>query len=438
MSSTNDFVIKNGVLKKYHGPGGDVVVPEGVTIIGKYAFSDVNSIKTITISETVTEINEGAFADCDHLTDLILPKNLKSFDTSDLPRSLERFSCFHTLKSFSIVDGVLFSKSGKELFAYPRAKQGEEYIIPDGVTKIGKFAFQNNPFLKKIVMPETLTSIFESSLAYCEADLVRLPRSLQRLSRKAFKIPSEYGDLHKREPYVICYRPEFPEMLWHPIYIGSIDDLPPKAKNGAITGFIYAEKNGIEEIKPYRASYLAHIKNNFSTYQKKALTEADTLDLIVNERLFPPKSIDELIKLTQKKKRPDLTAILLEALNGSNSADSMRLSDKDPEIKRMTKMMERREEIKNQRGIKGLVFVASGDLPELGVSHHEYTGAVDWSPLKKYIEERGGFLRSAVSAKTDYLICNDPNSNTKKSIAAHELKIPVITEEEFLKMASEE
>ena len=101
-------------------------------------------------------------------------------------------------------------------------------------------------------------------------------------------------------------------------------------------------------------------------------------------------------------------------------------------------MMKRREEIKNQKGIKGLVFVASGDLPELGVSHHGYTGAVDWSPLKKYIEERGGFLRSAVSAKTDYLICNDPNSNTKKSIAAHELKIPVITEEEFLKMASEE
>lgn len=30
MSSANDFIIENGVLKKYTGPGGDVVIPEGM------------------------------------------------------------------------------------------------------------------------------------------------------------------------------------------------------------------------------------------------------------------------------------------------------------------------------------------------------------------------------------------------------------------------
>ena len=34
MSNINDFVIENGVLKKYQGQGGDVVIPEGVTSIG--------------------------------------------------------------------------------------------------------------------------------------------------------------------------------------------------------------------------------------------------------------------------------------------------------------------------------------------------------------------------------------------------------------------
>ena len=33
MSSTNDFEIENGILKKYTGPGGDVVIPDGVTTI---------------------------------------------------------------------------------------------------------------------------------------------------------------------------------------------------------------------------------------------------------------------------------------------------------------------------------------------------------------------------------------------------------------------
>ena len=59
------------------------------------------------------------------------------------------------------------------------------------------------------------------------------------------------------------------------------------------------------------------------------------------------------------------------------------------------------------------------------------------SDLKAYIEKLGGFLRSAVSSKTDYLICNDPDSESVKSIKAKELGVPVITEEEFLKMADE-
>lgn len=35
MSNANDFVIEQGVLTKYTGPGGDVVIPEGVTVIEK-------------------------------------------------------------------------------------------------------------------------------------------------------------------------------------------------------------------------------------------------------------------------------------------------------------------------------------------------------------------------------------------------------------------
>lgn len=61
----------------------------------------------------------------------------------------------------------------------------------------------------------------------------------------------------------------------------------------------------------------------------------------------------------------------------------------------------------------------------------------DMSDLKAYIEERGGVYRSAVSSKTDYLICNDPNSDSAKSRKAAELGVPVITEEQFLKMANE-
>ena len=36
MSNPSDFLIENGVLKQYKGPGGDVVIPEGVTSIGVF------------------------------------------------------------------------------------------------------------------------------------------------------------------------------------------------------------------------------------------------------------------------------------------------------------------------------------------------------------------------------------------------------------------
>ena len=44
MSNASDFVIENGVLKEYKGPGGDVVVPEGVTEIGENVFVELTNV----------------------------------------------------------------------------------------------------------------------------------------------------------------------------------------------------------------------------------------------------------------------------------------------------------------------------------------------------------------------------------------------------------
>lgn len=51
MSSASDFVIENGVLTKYVGSGGDVVIPEGVTEIGDMAFAG-SSIKNVEIPDS--------------------------------------------------------------------------------------------------------------------------------------------------------------------------------------------------------------------------------------------------------------------------------------------------------------------------------------------------------------------------------------------------
>ena len=62
MSSASDFVIKNGVLTKYVGPGGDVTVPEGVTSIGDSAFRCCSRLTSITLPDSVTSIGDWAFS----------------------------------------------------------------------------------------------------------------------------------------------------------------------------------------------------------------------------------------------------------------------------------------------------------------------------------------------------------------------------------------
>ena len=67
MSNTNDFVIKNGVLKKYKGKGGDVIIPDSVTSFGNKAFYDCTRLTSVTIGNSVTSIGKYAFYGCTRL-----------------------------------------------------------------------------------------------------------------------------------------------------------------------------------------------------------------------------------------------------------------------------------------------------------------------------------------------------------------------------------
>lgn len=76
--------------------------------------------------------------------------------------------------------------------------------------------------------------------------------------------------------------------------------------------------------------------------------------------------------------------------------------------------------------IKGKTFVITGSL-----NHYK-----NRDELVSVIESNGGKEASSVSTKTDYLINNDINSNSGKNKKAKELDIPIITEEDFMKMIS--
>jgi len=74
--------------------------------------------------------------------------------------------------------------------------------------------------------------------------------------------------------------------------------------------------------------------------------------------------------------------------------------------------------------LAGKVFVITGSVEHFA----------NRNELKALIEEQGGKVTGSVSANTDYLINNDNTSTSSKNVKAAKLGIPVITEEEFLKM----
>ena len=73
MSNMNDFVIEDGVLKKYKGKDRDVVIPNNVTSIGQDAFNRCYSLKTVMIPDGVTSIGGSAFAYCGKLASVTIP-----------------------------------------------------------------------------------------------------------------------------------------------------------------------------------------------------------------------------------------------------------------------------------------------------------------------------------------------------------------------------
>lgn len=131
----------------------DLVLPEGITEVNAFAFSNCTSLQTVTLPEGVTRIQTEAFYNCSNLT------------TVNLPNSLEQI--------------------GDQAFSHCTALTAVD--LPNSLEQIGNQAFSHCTALTSVTLPDTLTDIQDYAFGSCTSlKSVTMSPSVTHLGRDAF------------------------------------------------------------------------------------------------------------------------------------------------------------------------------------------------------------------------------------------------------------
>lgn len=206
-----------------------IIMEDGVTTIGEYAFSDCSSLKNITIPSSVTTIGDYAFSNCSSLTSFAIPSNIttigqgtfsgcQSLASITIPSSIttiskESFAFCSSLTSVTISSGVSIIDEGVFWYCYGMTN----ITIPSSIETIGKDAFskcsnlteiyyigaedqwssiivgKNNEGLYSatihfpdLILPSSLTTIEEEAFAEGAFTFVKLSEGTQTIGQRAF------------------------------------------------------------------------------------------------------------------------------------------------------------------------------------------------------------------------------------------------------------
>ena len=210
----------------------NTIIPNGVSIIGRNAFSLIKDIYSIVLPNTIKEIRSGAFSGCVNLSSINIPESINvigdaafygckkllsailinnkvlSERLSDISNCLTKVSDEDLANAWEDEYGAKYSLDRKRLLWVPKnltdytVRKGTmilcEYsfvgcgelttvIIPDGVRIIGFCAFKKCISLLKVSFPNTVTKLGSSSFEGCRSlTNLKLPDSIKTIGKYAF------------------------------------------------------------------------------------------------------------------------------------------------------------------------------------------------------------------------------------------------------------
>lgn len=170
---------ENGVIQSYSGTTANVVIPDtinGITVtgIGNNVFMNNDTIRSVTMPDTVTSIGDMAFYDSS-VGDVFLSSGLKTIGINAFSR------CFD-LAWINIPEGVTEICDG----TFHLCESLRDVTLPEGITSIGSSAFYGCSVLKEIELPDGLTSIGSAAFRDTALKTIDIPEGVTSIGSSAF------------------------------------------------------------------------------------------------------------------------------------------------------------------------------------------------------------------------------------------------------------
>ena len=168
----------------------NVTIGNGVTSIGDYAFNGCSKLTSVTIPDKVTSVGTNAFSNCSGLKSITIGEGIGA----DKIVEQDVFSGCSGLTTVTLNNNMLerdyIEKDRDLLFTYfpSSADKITTVIIPDGVTSIGIGAFKNRSKLTSVTIGNKVTSIGEEAFYGCTGlTSITIPDSVKSIGSRAFK-----------------------------------------------------------------------------------------------------------------------------------------------------------------------------------------------------------------------------------------------------------
>ena len=167
-------------------PPHQVSLPSTLRYLGMQAFYFFH-FTFFTLPEQLEVLESNAFVYC-HFDVFRIESTLPAQDIvySFYDCTIDAYEVPEDHPLYQAIDGVLFSKDGKTLLAYPNGRTDEHYDVPAGVEHIVRNAFGTN-YLKTISLPIGLKTIADAAFAGCgRLQSIAVPLTVTEIGKDAF------------------------------------------------------------------------------------------------------------------------------------------------------------------------------------------------------------------------------------------------------------